>query len=180
MIHLYNWDVAKEKMKEIRLQNNMSIEQLAVELGWGHSTVFNYESGRTAPNIEYITAFCQYFKIKIGELFDKTKMEKQQGGNEMILRQDKIRYIADHYGLAAQSNIAIEEMSELTKALCKIRRYPAMDKHVENYMDNVVEEIADVLIMAEQLRYLYGAAEVDRAINRKLDRQIEKIQAGDV
>lgn len=97
----------------------------------------------------------------------------------MILRQEKIRYIADHYGVITQSNIAIEEMSELTKALCKVRRYPAMDPKVSEYVDNVIEEIADVLIMAEQLRYLYGAAEVDREINRKLDRQIEKIQTGE-
>ena len=35
-------------------------------------------------------------------------------------RNKKIKDIANHYGVSHQSNKAIEEMAELTQALCKI------------------------------------------------------------
>ena len=93
-------------------------------------------------------------------------------------RPEDIRSIAEHYGLVKQSTKAIEEMAELTKAICKIRENPALDSRNEQYMNDVVEEIADVCIMAEQLRYLYGEHEVDKMIDFKLDRQLERICMG--
>ena len=51
------------------------------------------------------------------------------------------------YGIAAQLDMAIEEMSELTKEICKIKRGKG------NYM-NLVEEMADVEIMLEQLKMI--------------------------
>lgn len=51
------------------------------------------------------------------------------------------------YGVAAQLDMVIEEMSELTKEICKIKRGKG------NHM-NLVEEIADVEIMLEQLKMI--------------------------
>lgn len=89
---------------------------------------------------------------------------------------DKIKYIADYYGMVSQSKIAIEEMSELTKALCKLDRYQAMDSRNEKYFDDVIEEIADVWIMMEQLKYLYGVDEVNKQVFYKIDRTIDGIE----
>ena len=50
------------------------------------------------------------------------------------------------YGEPAQIDVAIEEMSELTKALCKVKR--ARDTAgITEASSNVVEEIADVQII---------------------------------
>lgn len=90
----------------------------------------------------------------------------------------KIKMIADKYGRAKQSVKAMEEMAELTQAICKLKEHPAI--HPENdkrYMD-VLEEIADVEIMIEQLKYLYGEKEVEEIIEYKLDRQIERMSLG--
>lgn len=53
------------------------------------------------------------------------------------------------YGENSQVDKAIEEMSELTKALLKYRVGFAT-------LDEIREEAADVQIMLEQLRILYG------------------------
>ena len=50
------------------------------------------------------------------------------------------------WGKEHQKLIAIEEMSELTKALCKDTRYP----NTPAVLDNVAEEIADVRIIGTQ------------------------------
>lgn len=54
------------------------------------------------------------------------------------------------YGENSQVDKAIEEMSELTKALLKYRVGFAT-------LDEIREEVADVQIMLEQLRMLYGS-----------------------
>lgn len=58
------------------------------------------------------------------------------------------------YGEPAQIDMAIEEMAELTKALCKIKRAQA-GCEVTAAIGNVVEEMADVQIMLDQLRIIF-------------------------
>jgi NTP pyrophosphatase (non-canonical NTP hydrolase) len=53
------------------------------------------------------------------------------------------------FGTTMQTDVAIEEMSELIKELIKFKRGK------ENYKE-IAEEIADVEIMMEQLRFIYN------------------------
>ena len=55
----------------------------------------------------------------------------------------------NHFGTIMQTDVAIEEMSELIKELIKFKRGK------KNY-DEIAEEIADVEIMLEQLKIIYG------------------------
>lgn len=57
------------------------------------------------------------------------------------------------YGQTAQEDVAIEEMSELIKAICKMRRAGVNEKPAAT--DAIVDEIADVSIMMEQLCMMY-------------------------
>ena len=64
---------------------------------------------------------------------------------------NRIKTIADYYGFTSQANIAIEECSELIQAICKLRRGWDDDRY-----NNVKEEVADVIVICEQLRYILG------------------------
>lgn len=75
----------------------------------------------------------------------------------------------DNYGIDSQILMCIEEMSELTKELCKINRYVGTDKEGQ-IIENIREEIADVLNMAEQLEYYYGEEEIEKIRKSKIDR----------
>lgn len=81
----------------------------------------------------------------------------------------RIEQIATHYGFTSQANMLTEEAAEFTVAVNKLRR-----GHADAY-EHIKEEVADVLIVARQLRYLLGYEEIDRIINGKLDRQIRRI-----
>ena len=65
---------------------------------------------------------------------------------------------ADHYGIEAQSLQTIEECSELIQALSKYRRVNGFGQPTpmesSTALKNLVEEIADVEIMLEQMKYL--------------------------
>jgi NTP pyrophosphatase (non-canonical NTP hydrolase) len=74
------------------------------------------------------------------------------------------------YGVDAQDDIAIEEMSELTKAIIKNRRY----RNFETY-ENLCEELADVLIMMEQLLMSLDGDKVQGYINSKIERLEKRI-----
>ena len=75
------------------------------------------------------------------------------------------------YGAEAQTDMMIEEMSELTKALLKHRR-----KESKETLDNILEEIADVQIMLDQLRIIFGRSTTE-AEEYKLERLKKRLDA---
>jgi NTP pyrophosphatase (non-canonical NTP hydrolase) len=78
--------------------------------------------------------------------------------------------VCERYGTDAQLTVAIEELSELTKEICKSKRYMGD-------IDHLAEELADVEIMCEQLRFIYGFDEkVDRWKENKLKRLEERLK----
>lgn len=87
------------------------------------------------------------------------------------------------YGVSIQSDMAIEEMSELTKAILKNRRIWRFgsEEELKKQVENIVEEAADVLITVVQVIMMYdhkGKVQdiVDFKINR-LQERLEKEEA---
>lgn len=72
---------------------------------------------------------------------------------------------AETFGFDTQITVAVEEMSELTKELCKMQRG-------EDRLEALVEEIADVTIMLEQLRILY---DVNDRVCAVMDSKVERL-----
>ncbi len=101
---------------------------------------------------------------------DELEQAFREGYTQGKSEDSRIIQIANHYGYMAQSQITIEECAELIQAICKLRRAWSNER-----LENVKEELADVLIMARQLRVMLGADDIDRIIGEKLDRQIERI-----
>ena len=75
-----------------------------------------------------------------------------------------INEVIDFYGKDMQLNICIEELSELIKELCK-------DKRGIGNRDHIAEEMADAIIIINQLMVIYGNEKVlDDWIDVKLKR----------
>ena len=89
-----------------------------------------------------------------------------------------------YYGYEAQSNQLIEECAELIQAVNKYRRAVArVGEPVEEQkrviaLDNLVEEIVDVEIMLEQIKYLLQIPEDDMVAIKiyKVNRTKERIE----
>lgn len=67
----------------------------------------------------------------------------------------------DKWGQASQIDMVLEECGELIAALVQWRRGRKV---------NVIEEIADVLLVVHQLRLTFGPEQVDSVANWKLAR----------
>ena len=76
----------------------------------------------------------------------------------------------DSWGYDAQAMMAIEEMSELTKEICKRHR-----KRSDYKEEDMIEEIADVLNMVEQLEYFFGEDKVEAVRDKKIERTLKRL-----
>lgn len=90
--------------------------------------------------------------------------------------------IAEYYGMESRFNQMTEEMSELIQAFCKYRRVkngePCRKEEAE-ILDNIMEEMADVYITAEQVHHLLfkgRCAEFDFKLAEKITRAYEEFK----
>lgn len=84
-------------------------------------------------------------------------------------KQELYVKLRTRFGDVAQTIVAIEELSELQKELCKWLRDSKRD------ITPIVEEIADVRIMIEQLQAMLGCDNcVEQIMKEKLQRTIDR------
>ena len=93
----------------------------------------------------------------------------------MVIRidEEKVKQIADFYGLKNQLKQLVEECSELSvEALHYTRERGATER--------ISEEIVDVLIMIQQIIYLLrdDTEKLEKYADFKLDRQLGRIDRG--
>lgn len=94
-------------------------------------------------------------------------------GLMQALQPASLKAIADHYGFTSQADMLTEEAAEFTQAVNKLRRgFPDAYK-------NIKEEVADVLVVASQLRLLLGSEEIDEIAHEKIKRQLQRIKEED-
>lgn len=87
------------------------------------------------------------------------------------MNKEELLFIINAYGTRSQEDVAIEEMAELQKAILKHRRNADNLTRAE-----IVDEIADVEIMLEQLKIIYSCRkEVEERKAYKIGRQIGRI-----
>ena len=88
--------------------------------------------------------------------------------------------IVNHYGVKKQMPIWIEELSELTKVICKwLRKYDQLEGDIsESLLNDMKEEITDVTICIDQLRYILNFTEDElmQEYKFKVERQLKRIE----
>jgi len=74
-----------KKLSELRKQKGMSQEDLAFDLNISQSSISNYESGSTHPDVETLRRMADYFKVPITYFFSDEKVffhtNENHGGN---------------------------------------------------------------------------------------------------
>ena len=87
----------------------------------------------------------------------------------------------DRYGIEKQSLVAMEELSELQKAISKLVRNPeekTKPLEFKGLRHNLIEEMADVLICMDQLIEFYKVEhyEIQDIIQAKQERQAKRLE----
>ena len=84
------------------------------------------------------------------------------------------------YGDNKQVDMCIEECAELQKALLKYRRetnkgFPVTEK-VKEAKEAIIDELADVTVMVEQMKIIYGYEAVEERVGFKINRQMDRLR----
>lgn len=100
----------------------------------------------------------------------------EQEINEKINKETMNRY-----GIERQSLVAMEELSELQKAISKLVRNPeekTKPLEFKGLRNNLIEEMADVVICMDQLKEYYKikASDIQTIINSKQARQRRRLE----
>ena len=82
--------------------------------------------------------------------------------------QDILDKAISKWGKHAQLLMVLEEMSELQKEILK-----NINRGKDN-IDDIIDETADVEIMLDQMKYIYG---IDEAVANRIPLKLEKVKA---
>ena len=88
---------------------------------------------------------------------------------ERNIYQDAI----DKWGETAQLDQMVEEMAELILAISKYKRQfndSLLDYQKVGVMENLYIEIADVKLMIEEMEYMFGKENVDKAYQKQVEK----------
>lgn len=155
-----------EAMRKAREKAGVTLSELSRKSGVAYVSIQGWEVGRTSPNLLGAELCADVLGISIDEYVGHITKEPEETEAEIKQRNQKetLRAAINTFGIPRQEDIAIEEMSELTKAIIKNRRTP--DK---SHKDDIREEIADVFIMITQLKMIYGG-DIEEIIDKKIKR----------
>ena len=90
----------------------------------------------------------------------------------MNANEELYKTAVDYWGVPAQVDMCIEEMSELTKAICKWKRTLDMTKEPDA-VRHIAEEVADVEIMLEQMKMIFS---IDEQVNIEKDFKLIRLK----
>ena len=144
--NIYSWTCKKSNF----------VGQVLDLYGEGTIAVKVIESDHTIIGKVFSCVNSEHFKLK----------EKRKKINKKLLQKgDKI------FGTETQIRLAIEEMAELTVELAKLD-----NPHKSTNTGNIAPEIADVIIMMEQLVVSLGIDDIDEQIMLKMSKYKERVQ----
>lgn len=105
--------------------------------------------------LEKLNEIARFFNCKESEKMDS---------NELLKKTIAIN------GTNKQLDVAVEELSELIQAVCKIKRYGLTRGE---YIDNLAEEIADVSIILDELKIMF---DLDYYVDQWQESKIKRLQ----
>lgn len=97
--------------------------------------------------------------------------------------ENKLLEIINHYGIDKQLKYIHSEYFELDEAIIdaekfKPKSFTQLNINLQEYTNHIAEELADVMVMLKQFQYYYGISdeEIEKIMNKKIDRQLERIK----
>lgn len=71
----YEWEIARDNMKQLRIKAGMKQSELGAEFNVSGPAIHLYESGKIIPRISYVEMFCMFFGIGIDDLYESDLIE---------------------------------------------------------------------------------------------------------
>lgn len=66
------FDDFSSRLKNLRISNNLTLEQLGKAVGSTRATIGNYENGNKKPSLDMLIKLADYFNVSIDYLIGRT------------------------------------------------------------------------------------------------------------
>lgn len=97
-----------EKIKELRIANDLTQEKLGKILGVSFQSISKWERGDSYPDINMLPIIANYFNIRIDDLFGFDKAENEKKISEYLALYDKLR-LKDRKTVFSEFEKAVKE-----------------------------------------------------------------------
>ena len=64
------------RLRELRLERNMSQQRLAMELSMTQNTISRYENGEREPGIKELMRIADYFNVSLDYLLERSEQKR--------------------------------------------------------------------------------------------------------
>ena len=64
------------RLRELRLERNMSQQRLAMELSMTQNTISRYENGEREPGIQELIRIADYFNVSLDYLLERSEQKR--------------------------------------------------------------------------------------------------------
>lgn len=64
------------RLRELRLERNMSQQRLAMELSMTQNTIRRYENGEREPGIKELIRIADYFNVSLDYLLERSEQKR--------------------------------------------------------------------------------------------------------
>ncbi|WP_418223529.1 helix-turn-helix domain-containing protein [Clostridium isatidis] len=85
-----------ERLKELRKEKQLTIEQLAKDLGSAKSTISRYENNKREPKKDFLEMLSNYFNVSVDYLLGKTDIRTPKVNEKPKKFSPEIETIAAH------------------------------------------------------------------------------------
>lgn len=172
------------KVKEICMGQTSTSVSLENAEGCFNSIHFKFYIGSREVDIYKSGLFNPYIT------FSKNPAVAYVGGSFMTQEQlSDLHTFVKSYGDESQVDMCLEELAELNsacsdlqKVLLKYRRkargWHSKDVEIKKAEEDIIDELADVSIMVEQMKIIYGRDAVEERIAFKINRQMDRLRNG--
>lgn len=155
-----------EKVVALLNKNNMAQKELADRVGITEVSMSRYIRGHRTPKGTVISNIANALHTTTDYLLGL----EAKGNEPYRMDQNIILKSIVYYGKEIQSTVCMEKCAELIQAISKAKRGKINE-------DNMMEEIADVLICIEMLKQIYNIPDcsIKNWIERKQERILRRI-----
>lgn len=81
------------KVKELRMENNLTQEDLAEQLGVSFQAVSRWETGVTYPDITLLPVLANMFDVTVDYLLDVDILKKEEEINQILKKDDELSHV---------------------------------------------------------------------------------------
>lgn len=127
--------INNEQIKNLRIQNGLTLKDVAIRLNVSEGTVSRYESGqikRVSPNV--ILGYSKLFNVPIGMLYENPKTEWVEALEEAGLQDPRVAGFIEYLEEKALKD-STEEINLSDKETALILAYRNADKRTQQIVD---------------------------------------------